>query len=99
MWNLQAPRSASDWHEIPHLVLSLLFGYRVFLFGVIGCIALSGLLIWHWDIYLNTPHLLQLLAQCTTASHCFYEYFKLSVFSTANTLGLSARNFFVYIPL
>ena len=59
--DVEAIAGTQIWLQIGMITLCyLLFGYRVF-FGVIAAIELSGLLIWHWDIYSTLNHLIAII--------------------------------------
>ena len=59
--DVEAIAGTQIWLQIGMITLCyLLFGYRVF-FGIIAAIELSGLLIWHWDIYSSLNHLIAII--------------------------------------
>ena len=59
--DVEAIAGTQIWLQIGMITLCyLLFSYRVF-FGVIVAIELSGLLIWHWDIYSTLNHLIAII--------------------------------------
>ena len=79
--DVEAIAGTQIWLQIGMITLCyLLFGYRVF-FGIIAAIELSGLLIWHWDIYSTLNHLIAIIgALSPLLAIASMKLFKLSSF-------------------
>ena len=75
------------WLQIGMITLCyLLFGYRVF-FGILVAVELSGLYIWHWDIYSPLNHLIAIVGTISPLlAISSMKAFKLSNFFEGETL-------------
>jgi hypothetical protein len=75
------------WLQIGMITLCyLLFGYRVF-FGVLAAVELSGLYIWHWNIYSPLNHLIAIAgATSPLLALASMKVFKLSSFFEGEVL-------------
>ena len=85
--DVEAIAGTQIWLQIGMITLCyLLFGYRVF-FGILIAVELSGLFIWHWDIFSLLNHLIAIVgALSPLLALASMKAFKLSSFFEGEVL-------------